>query len=370
MKRSVPWRRWLLLLAFILLSLLVVTRFTSAQNLLATLGQGHWQWILVATVLHLLYFVLYAGLYWLGFAAVGVDSAVVRLLPVMMASIFVNAVIPSGGAGGAALFVDDAIRSGQSGARATVGVLLVLLADLGTMIPLIVFAVVFLLGQSAALIGVVVIAASFYAVFVIGLSTILWLSHVRPMWGYRLLRWIQRVVDRVGSWFRRPYLLAEDWAQRNASEFTEGTRAIAQHPRELILALLWIFFLHGFNIAGLYALFLAFEQPVSPSLLIAGFSLGIVFAVITIIPQGVGTVEGIMGLIFIGAGLPGNKVAAIVLSFRGLNLWLPLLVGFIFFNRVVSARSRRPLPPDEREEQNSSQPWQDDDDSGPPAGAG
>ncbi len=369
MKRSVPWRRWLLLLIFVALTILVVTRFAKARDLLAVLANGQWQWVLLATVLHLLYFVLYAALYWFGFAAVGVESTILRLLPVLMASIFVNALAPSGGAGGAALFVDDAIRNGQSGARAAVGVLLVLLVDLGTLIPFVAFSIVFLVRNSLPVHGLAVGASAIFVIFVVGLSVVLLLSHLRPHWVLRLLGWLQRVANRVGRWFRRPRLLPEDWASRNAEEFTDGARAIAQHPKELSLALLWATFLHIVNVVGLYALFLAFSQPIGLSLLLAGFSIGIVFWVIAVIPQGVGAVEGIMGLIFVLMGLDSAKVAAVILSFRGLNFWLPLLVGFIFLNRVVSSGPRRRIPDNERTGENAS-PQEYDEDSGHSAETG
>jgi uncharacterized membrane protein YbhN (UPF0104 family) len=110
---------WLLLLLGFLV--LVASRFTSLRQLIATLSQSRWQWLVVGVLTHVIFFYLYALLYQIGFDMVGVEGRALDLLPVYFASLFVNAVVPTGGVGGAALFVDDAARRGQSGARAAVG---------------------------------------------------------------------------------------------------------------------------------------------------------------------------------------------------------------------------------------------------------
>jgi uncharacterized protein (TIRG00374 family) len=97
--------------------------------------------------------------------------------------------------------------------------------------------------------------------------------------------------------------------------------------------------LHVANIVGLFFLFLAFHQPVSVGVLVAGFSIGIVYWVIAIIPQAIGAVEGIMGLIFTGAGISGPEAAAVIVAFRGMNYWIPLVVGF-FASQRISAFTR------------------------------
>lgn len=60
-------RRWLLLLLLIGFVALVTSRFTDAKQLVRTLSQGQWQWVLVAIILHVVYFILYAVLYQAGF---------------------------------------------------------------------------------------------------------------------------------------------------------------------------------------------------------------------------------------------------------------------------------------------------------------
>jgi uncharacterized membrane protein YbhN (UPF0104 family) len=172
------------------------------------------------------------------------------------------------------------------------------------------------------------------------LSGALALAGSHPSQLRRLFGWLQRAANRVGSWLKHPNLLADDWADRNTGEFVEGARAIAEHPVRLGLTLAVGVALHIVNVVGLYMLFLAFQQPVRLGTLMAGFGLGIVFWVISIIPQGTGVVEGIMALIFISLGIPKSKAIVITLTFRGLNFWLPLMIGFLALRRVRTFRVR------------------------------
>ncbi len=101
--------------------------------------------------------------------------------------------------------------------------------------------------------------------------------------------------------------------------------------------------MHLLNLLGLALLFPAFGQTIAPGPLIAGFAMGIAFYVLSVIPQGIAVVEGVMALVFTSLGYPGARIAAIVLAFRGLNYWMPLAVGFLFIRRLAPpARMRVP----------------------------
>jgi uncharacterized protein (TIRG00374 family) len=321
------WRRWLLLVVFLGLTALVFSRFTDFKGLVTTLSQGHWPWVVAGILLHAAYFLMNAKLYQLCFVTVGVDSNVWQLLPVIFGAFFINVVVPAGGAAGGALFVGDAIRRGQSGARAAVGTVLVLLCDLSTLIPLIVVGIVFLRLENR-LYAYDTITSAIFVFFILFLIAALFLAWWKPGVLRGVLAWVRLVVNRIAARFRRPDLVGEDWADRNAEELGTAAGAIAAHPQQLARALGWAFLMHVVNLAGLYAFFLAFRQTVQLGTLVAGFSMGIVFWVISIIPQGVAAVEGIMSLVFTSMGIPGEKTAAIVLAFRGVNFYLPLIFGF------------------------------------------
>ncbi len=320
-------RRWLLVLALLGLMGLVMLRLTDLRTLAAILARGNWWWVLAATAVHVLYFVLYALLYRYSFAAAEVDSRLAELIPLLFASIFVNTVTVSAGAGAAALFIDDAVERGESGARASVAVVLVLTVDLLTLVPFLLSGMEAISTHRTLRIPGAV-AGGIFLLY----TTFLCVALVLAGWRPRLLHWVltrcEAGINRIGAHFRRPALLPDGWGERTAWQAAEASLAIFSHPRRLLLALLTGLVLHVVNLAGLYLLFLAFQQPVDLGTLLAGFGLGVISLVITLVPQGVGAAEGIMALVFTALGIPGPQAVAISLAFRGLNFWLPLLLGF------------------------------------------
>jgi len=328
-------RRWLFWLLIALFGWLLYSRWPEVANLARTLAQGQWQWVLAATLLQVAFYIAFTGLYWSAFELVGVRSRLRDLLPVTFASIFVNVAAPAGGASGIALFVDDARRRGESPQRATIGTFLVVVADYGGFLFVLAFALVYLFlhhdlqfyeaGSAAILAGLV---GTLGGLLLMGL----W----RPVWLRGILRWTQRVAAGVARGLRRPPFLAEDWAERNTDEFVEASIAVAANPLALTRTLLISFLTYVIDLASLYCLFLAFHQPVGLGVLIAGFSMGILFWIVSITPQGIGVVEVMMTFVFTSLGIPAGPAALISLAFRGLTFWIPLGIGFLLLRRIKS----------------------------------
>lgn len=219
---------WLLLTA---LAWLVISRFTEIETLIRTLRQGRWPWILLAAVLQAGYYVLYAALFHFTFYAVGVTSRLSNLVFVTLGAVFVNTVAPSGGMAGLALFMDDAARHKQSPARAAVGTLLVSIIDFGTFTVALIAGLAYLFLHHD-LKPYELIAAVSLLLFTAGQAGVLVLGLWRPVLLYRLLSWVQRVVNELAHKLKfRP--LASDWAARNAAEFTEAATAIGSQPWRL-----------------------------------------------------------------------------------------------------------------------------------------
>jgi len=333
-------RRWLWLLVLVGVVLVVISRFTNLQHLGDALGRAHWWWLLLATALHAGFFLLHGNLYRLGFEAVGVSSTVGGLLPVFFASTYLNAVAPSGGTAGAAVFVADAQKRGESPARAAVGTVVVLIADLATLLPFLAGGLLFL-AKRGRLAYYDLLGASLYLVFVSGLVLALTLARHRVGALAAMLGRIERLVARAAGWFRRPSPLGPAWAERVARDLSAAALAVFGSTGTVVKLLLAGTALHLVNLLGLYALFPAFEQPLNLGVGLAGFALGIVFYVIAIVPQGLAAVEGIMGLVFTSLSMPAAPALGIILAFRGMNFWLPLIIGLFFVRRLPEMRGPR-----------------------------
>jgi glycosyltransferase 2 family protein len=330
--------RWWMLIAMLGLTSLVASRFANMKQLIGGLRQGRLSLIIIALAFHLVYFMLYAGLYQVGFRTVGVKVRMWDLVPLVFVSLFVNALLPSGGAGGAAIFIDDAIQRGQSGARAAVGVVWVLIADLTSLVPFLMFGDVFL-HQHQALKFYDVLGTGIFLFFISGLSFLFVLAYWRANLLQAVLSFVRWLFNHVMQWLKRPNSLEEGWPRQTAQDLAQAVNTVLSARRWMATSLAVGFFLHAFNLVGLYILFLAFQQPVRLGTLVAGFGIGIVFFIITIVPQGVGAVLGVMTLVFNSMGIPRTSALVISLAFRGMNFWVPLVCGFFLIRSLNRFKS-------------------------------
>ncbi len=96
------------------------------------------------------------------------------------------------------------------------------------------------------------------------------------------------------------------------------------------------------NLAGLAALFVTFGQDPDPAALLAGFGMSLVFFVITVVPDGIGAVEGAMALVFVQLGMAPTTAILVTLAYRVLNVWLPVALGFWCARRLRLFGAARP----------------------------
>jgi hypothetical protein len=78
-------------------------------------------------------------------------------------------------------------------------------------------------------------------------------------------------------------------------------------------------------------MFLAFGTEISIGTLVAGFSIGYLFLIVSPTPAGVGFVEGGLTLALTSLSVPLGAAAVITLAYRGITFWLPLLLGMLAF---------------------------------------
>jgi phosphatidylglycerol lysyltransferase len=332
-------RRWLLWILVIVFVWVVFSHFAELKTLATTLAQGKWQWVALALLLQIGYYILYTALYQAAFATVEVRSRVWQLLPVVLGALFINVVAPTGGTAGNVLFLDDATRRGESPARTAAGVLLALAADF------VMFALVLLVGLLFLLINhdlqtYEIVGAVILFVLIAALGSVLLLGLWRPTLLRTLFGWLQRAVNGLAARLKRSPFLAKDWAESTAAEFTDASTAIAAHPNRL-LGTLGIGLLEQIcDVASLYALCLAFYGPVSLGVVVATYGIGVLFWIVAITPGGIGVVEGVMPLVFISLDVPGAAASVITLAFRGLSFWLPVFLGFLLLRQIKTFGGR------------------------------
>jgi phosphatidylglycerol lysyltransferase len=321
----------------------VIDHISALKELAHTLQQGMWQWIVAAAVVQVIYYLALSATYQSALATVGVPSKLQSLVPFTLGAVFANTVVPAGGAAGAALYVDDAGRRGYSRTQASMGVLLQIATDFGSFCLILIVGMIWL-AREHALRWYELGAAIILVVYVGGMAALLVIGLFHPVWLHSRFRDLQYWVNRLGGWVRRPHLLSDQWSTEQADELIGASHAIARKPFGVFLTTAIGLAAHLVNLASLYCLFMAFRQPVSLGTLIAGYSMCILFSIVSPTSNGVGIVEALMPVVLISLGIPAAAAAVVSLSFRGLTVWIPLFLGFILLHRLkLFARPERDM---------------------------
>lgn len=326
---------WLFLAA---VAWFLVHRFGQLEAATTTLLAGSWVWILVAAVLQALYYFCLTSLSTISFAIVGIRRSVRELLPLVLGSLIINVLAPTGGAASAGLFMQDATARKESAAKAGSGALLSLLATYFSFVPILAVGIGYLIVQheiktyqiigTALLIGLIVVI---YLAFRLATERKSVLRHV--FYG------IDRILHAVAWTLRRPPLLRADWIETTMVELAEAGDAMKAQP--LLVGRAVEFGIAGYivNILSLAAIFLAFHQELNMGIVIAGYAISFLFWIVAPAPQGIGIEEAIMGVVLGSLGVPVAQSIAIAVAFRGVNFWLPLLVGIVLFVRHQHTKS-------------------------------
>jgi len=141
----------------------------------------------------------------------------------------------------------------------------------------------------------------------------------------KMARFINRIL--------RPFIHREYLSEARAHEFAhdaaDGLSEMRDKPRSMLLPLLLALTNKISLIIILTLVFLAFKIPISIGTIIACFSIGYLFVIISPTPAWIGVVEGALTLSLTSMYISLEDAAVITLSYRGITFWIPMLAGMI-----------------------------------------
>jgi uncharacterized protein (TIRG00374 family) len=85
----------------------------------------------------------------------------------------------------------------------------------------------------------------------------------------------------------------------------------------------------GFDMLTIYFLFIAVGHQVSLGVLLTGYGLPLLLGKMAfMVPGGLGVIESTMTALYASLGVAKAEVVVVVLAYRILSFWLPLILGF------------------------------------------
>lgn len=270
------WRRIILIGLIVLFSIVVLTHFVAATELVSTLQRGQPLWVMVALALELLWLLNQTALYQSLYVLMQLPAYMSQMLPIVLASNFINFAAPSACLGGIALFLNDARLRGLKASRVMLVNLLFMVFNLAFFAILLVFGLIMLhiwhdlklyqlLGGAILLTNVGLLAGG------------LLLAGAQPKGVVCLLNTSSSIVNRLGRRLFKRNLLSERKVLRFALEFSEAAAAVRRAKQQLGRPLLHALLITLLDMSVLYACLVAFPSggtPISMTVLMTGYSRG------------------------------------------------------------------------------------------------
>ncbi len=327
-------RKFILAMVLLLTILFVISRFTEVQTVGATLADGDWHFLALAVLLQVGWLINQATSYRVIYKGLGIREKGMNMLKVATAAYFLSIVAPSGGFSGIAVLIANAKKNGHSPGRATVAGALYVLFDYVGFLCVLTLGLAVLARRNdlnwpeiAASIVMLAIALVMTALFYLGMRSDRILGNV--------LAWLARQVNRLLAPLLHRNYLSEGTAYAFAHDAAEGVQALRRQPRTVLLSVLLALTNKAFLVGVLWLIFLAFDVPFTLGTLIAGFSMGYLFVIVSPTPSGIGVVEGVLTLVLTTLAVPIEAAAIIVLAYRGITFWIPFFVGMVSFRNLT-----------------------------------
>jgi uncharacterized protein (TIRG00374 family) len=330
---------------------LIIASIAEIETIVQTLKQGNWLFLLLAIFIEGLWLVNLTAQFHSIYHAVGIKEETLKgLFPIVLSANFVNIVAPSAGMSGITVLLTRAKNMKYSTARATVASTLFIESDyIGFLCVLAVGMIVLIRRNNLSATEITAAAILVLAASVFGFLLYLGMRSEQAL-SKALIRLTRMVNFVLRPLIHRDYL-KEDHALEFAHELVDGLNQMKSNPKSMVMPILFALINKSLLLSIFTLVFLAFNVPVSIGTIIAGFSIGYLFMIVSPTPAGIGVVEGTLTLALTSMYVPFGLAAIITLAYRGITFWLPLAVGMVSLRWVDSKKRTHEGVPSQPSEQ-------------------
>jgi glycosyltransferase 2 family protein len=313
-----PWRAapWLFGLASLAALILVVLKVGELERFARLAHGAKPEWLLLALALQIATYACTASVWQRSLASGGAPYPLRSLIPLSLAKVFIDQLLPTGGLSGAVILVRGLARRGIDAAIAgqTLLVALVSFYSAYLIATLAALAVLWLDHQTKPALVVAGAVVGALALGTFAAVAFLRRRGVPPQW----LTKVPDIADLFSKVATAPSTLLRD---------------------KQLVAVTIAFQLGVFALDTLtfWAIFFALAQPIGVATAFATFMAASVAATIGPIPLGLGTFEGTAVALLHVLGVEVEAALAATLLLRGLTFWLPMVPGLWLARREMAA---------------------------------
>jgi glycosyltransferase 2 family protein len=334
-------RKFIFAVVLLLAVVYTIARLAEVQSILETIQRGDVRFLLLALGLQIGALIVSGLTYWSIYHTLGISERISSLILLSAAATFLNIVAPSAGVSGMAAFITRARQERYSPGKAAVAGAIFLLFEYGAFMFVLALGLLALFRRKNLDPGEIFASTVLFSLALF-LAVLIYLGMRSKNHLGRALAWMSRKVNRVLRPFIKRDYLSEERAYQFAGEASEGIAAFLHRPSMVLLPGILALARQLLLISVLLMSFLAFKVAVAPGTLIAGYSMGYLFLIVSPTPAGLGIVEGMLTLTLRSLYVPFGSAAVITLVYRGFTFWLPFLFGLFAFRWLGMAAGKAP----------------------------
>ncbi|UCB47034.1 MAG: flippase-like domain-containing protein [Spirochaetota bacterium] len=139
------------------------------------------------------------------------------------------------------------------------------------------------------------------------------------------------LINMVLRLFTKKLRIEKDWARNFLKDFNDGFFKLIKRPGYFISMLIVTIIDWSFWLGVMYFCFLSVNYTIKLGFLIIGFSIGQIVGVLSMLPGGVGTLEGSMALVFTALGVPLERALGAIILFRITFYIVPFVLSLPFY---------------------------------------
>jgi uncharacterized protein (TIRG00374 family) len=180
----------------------------------------------------------------------------------------------------------------------------------------------FYLHLGTALFSLLLIAL---VVFIIALAFIIYIC-INETFGIKAIQWVFRQLRHFTSRDLDKY---EDIATTSLVGFQSSLLYLMNDYKLLAIATVISFVVWFLELSRVFVVFMAFGVHVSLGMIAAVFLVSTLIGIIPILPGGLGSIDGVMILLYSLAGVSSSISTAATLVERMISLWMVIIIGVI-----------------------------------------
>jgi len=317
-----------------ILILIVMLWFVGIDQVINALKIAKLEFIVLAIATQVFTYYLYTLRWKILNGVANMDVGIKKLLPMVLVSLAVNNITPSGRGGGEPVRAYILSREENYPMEETFATVV---ADraLDTF-PFVVLAVLTIIGMALYFdfdLWLLILMVLAVIAIVVILFLLIFMS-INPNFGKRVDGWIIGLVRRF---YKKNSEELEDKIHDVINGFQDTMKMLISNKRVLYYALPLSFIIWIFEVFRVYFVFLAFGANVSPIVIGEVFILASLAGMIPLLPGGLGAVDGIMIIFYSAAGISASISAAATVIERLISFWMTTIVGMMILPHYGSS---------------------------------